>query len=75
MKQSKDQQKLINKVDRFVTVGFGLFFIAIAIVLLAESGSTNLVGKYAVLGGLGADAVVSAIRNRRSLLSRIGPLP
>jgi hypothetical protein len=28
-----------------------------------------------VVGGLGGDSVVSAIRNQRSLISRIGPLP
>lgn len=28
-----------------------------------------------LIGGLGVDAIVSVLRGRRSLLSRIGPLP
>jgi multisubunit Na+/H+ antiporter MnhG subunit len=77
MKQSKNHSKL-NKVDRLVTAGFGLFFIGIAILTIFTSGSTSLVGKCVVVfltGGLGAEALFSAVRNRRSLLSRIGPLP
>ncbi len=66
-----------SRLDRFIALLFGLVFcgIALAIVLLAQPLSTGPVIAAVVLGGLGLDAVVSAVRGTRSLLSRIGPLP
>jgi multisubunit Na+/H+ antiporter MnhG subunit len=67
-----------NKVDRLVSAVFGMFFIGIAIATVFLSPSINLIGKYIfvfMIGGLGAEALFSAVRNRKSLLSRIGPLP
>ncbi len=66
-----------SRLDRFIALFFGLVFcgIALAIVLLAQPLSTGPVIAAVVLGGLGLDAVVSAVRGTRSLLSRIGPLP
>lgn len=63
---------------RWVDVGFGLFFIglAIAVVVYAEADAGN--GAWIVAGVLallGVDAVQAAFAGRRSLLSRIGPLP
>jgi hypothetical protein len=78
MKQLKNHTRPKNKVDRLISAAFGMFFIAIAIATIFSSGSTNLLGKYVVvfmIGGLGAEALFSAVCNRRSLLSRIGPLP
>jgi hypothetical protein len=52
--------------------------VAIAIVILASSMQDLSVGPVlaaAVIGGLGIEALLSAARNRRCLLSRIGPLP
>jgi hypothetical protein len=56
--------------------GIGFILVAIAIVVYADPGMGAgpwLVA--AVIGGLGLDAVLAAARGRRSLLSRIGPLP
>lgn len=61
-----------------VTAMFGLFFILIAIgIILSVEGSMFLGAVVAALavGLLGVDACISAIRNKRSMLERIGPLP
>ncbi len=59
-----------------VTAAFGLFFTAIAVVVLMVSEFTiGPVVAALVIGILGIDAVVSAYRNTQSFLSRIGPLP
>jgi len=61
-----------------VTTLFGVFFIAVAVLIMATSTAATRRGAIAVaviVGGLGLDLIVSAIRRRRSLLSRIGPLP
>jgi hypothetical protein len=59
-----------------LVIGLLLTAVAIAIALLGElSTSIGSLLATLVLGGLGVDALVSAVRRRRSLLSRIGPLP
>ncbi len=65
-----------STTHRFVGAAFGVFFIAVAIALFVLSDRTigPLLAAVA-LGLLGIDAMVSACRNTRSLLSRIGPLP
>jgi threonine/homoserine/homoserine lactone efflux protein len=63
---------------RWITAAFGLMFVGIAIAILYTSASDQPIGAFAtatLVGWLGVDALVSAARNRRSLLSRIGPLP
>jgi len=63
---------------RIVTAIFGAFFVAVALLILAAAWeSTPIEASIAalVLGFLGADALISAARDKRSLLSRIGPLP
>ncbi|MFQ4139866.1 hypothetical protein PGN35_026485 [Nodosilinea sp. PGN35] len=63
---------------RWVTAGFGLVFVALAIAILLTADSQRKLGSAVaavIVGGLGGDAIVSAVRDRRSLLSRIGPLP
>jgi uncharacterized membrane protein YqjE len=63
---------------RMATTLFGIFLVAMAILtLLVADRSTRLgsIAVAAVLAVLGVDAVVSAARNTRSLVSRIGPLP
>lgn len=52
----------------FLGIGIALPFIA------PEAGWGGIVAAI-VVGGLGLDAVVAALRNRPSLLARIGPLP
>lgn len=59
-----------------VTAGFGLLLVAaaIAIAFVSDAGWPAYLAA-AVIGGLGAEAVYSAVRRRRSLVSRIGPMP
>jgi len=65
-----------QRLDRIVAAVIGTLFLgaAGAIVLLTPltAGVSLTAG---VIGALGLEAVVSAIRGRRCLLSRIGPLP
>jgi hypothetical protein len=68
---------------RVVGFAFGLLFAglagAVVWVWLDAPESTAGFGWVmllaAVLGGLGIDAMVCALRDKRSLMSRIGPLP
>lgn len=63
---------------RIVTAAFGLFFLAIAVVIVFVADASNTLGATIaalVVGVLGLDAVLAAIRRRRSLLERIGPMP
>jgi membrane associated rhomboid family serine protease len=62
--------------NRLVTGGIGLLLIvlAVAIAIVSDAGWPGHVAAL-VVGGLGVDALHSAARKRRSLLSRIGPLP
>lgn len=61
---------------RIVTAVFGLFFVVLAVAIVVVSDRT--VGPLlaaVVISVLGIDAIASALRNKPSLLSRIGPLP
>ena len=61
---------------RIVTAAIGLLFVVAAVVILfVADGSVKTWIGAGVVGGLGLDALVSALRDRRSLLARIGPLP
>jgi hypothetical protein len=63
---------------RRVTTAFGVLFIGLAVAIVALPSIEMSVGPIALavlLGVLGVDALLSAARDRRSLLSRIGPLP
>lgn len=67
-----------TKTRRLVGVAFGIFFVAVAVAVVATSDASTRVGAVAaalVLGALGLDLIVSARRRTRSWLSRIGPLP
>jgi len=65
-----------SKTYRIVTATFGLLLLAISIAILVVSDRTiGPVLAAAAIGTLGIDAIVSALRNKLSLLSRIGPLP
>ena len=64
--------------ERWAAVAIGALFIAIAISIpVASGGDLGVAAWFAVgvIAGLGLEALVSAARNRRCLLSRIGPLP
>ena len=61
---------------RWVSAAFGAFLIVIAGLIVSVSElSLGPLAAAAVIGLLGVDAVVSAYRKTRSLISRIGPLP
>lgn len=63
---------------RRVTAAFGVLFIGLAVAIVALPSVEMSIGPIALavlLGVLGVDALHSAARDRRSLLSRIGPLP
>lgn len=75
---TRDNSESGGKRERWIAAAIGALFIAIAVFLLVSSSDTPGWGALlagAVIGGLGLEAVVSAARNRRCLLSRIGPLP
>lgn len=63
---------------RIVTACMGALFAALAIAIIVvvdrPIGLGALVAAM-VIGLLGIDALISAARGKRSLLSRIGPLP
>jgi len=64
--------------ERVVAVLIGALFVGIALAILASFMHDLSVGPVltaVVIGGLGIEALFSAARNRRCLLSRIGPLP
>lgn len=66
------------KVNKVVEIALGVFFVTLAIIILGLSTPSTFAGSLLaalLLGTLGGEAIVSAIRNKRSLLSRIGPLP
>lgn len=67
-----------NRLDRWVCAGVGLLFVGLAAAIaISSDGSAGgwVYAAAAVIAALGAEALVAAVRNRRSLLSRIGPLP
>jgi hypothetical protein len=67
-----------NNCERWVSGAVGLLFIGIAIAIVYLSAADHplaALATAAVVGWLGVDALFSAARNRRSMISRIGPLP
>lgn len=67
-----------SRGSRIVTACMGALFAALAIAIIVvvdrPIGLGALVAAM-VIGLLGIDALLSAVRAKRSLLSRIGPLP
>jgi hypothetical protein len=71
---SKDQ----GTRDRIAAALIGALFVGIAVSILVSFMRDLSVGPAlaaVVTGGLGVEALYSAVRGRRCLLSRIGPLP
>ena len=63
---------------RIVAAVFGVIFIALAVLLLMSVERPIGIGTLfasLVVGSLGVDGCLSAFRNKRSLVERIGPLP
>ncbi|GMU62943.1 MAG: hypothetical protein AMXMBFR34_47060 [Myxococcaceae bacterium] len=61
--------------ERWFSLGLGLLLIGAAGYALVQFGAAGGVVGAVVLGGLGLEATLAAIRDRRSLLARLGPLP
>lgn len=64
--------------ERVAAVLIGALFVGIAVAILVAFMQDLSIGPVLaalVIGGLGVEALLSAARNRRCLLSRIGPLP
>lgn len=71
-----EHQQIHSKTYRIVTGAFGSLFVALSVVLFVVSDrSLGAAIAGVVIGGLGVDAVIGALRNKMSLLARIGPLP
>jgi hypothetical protein len=78
MSEQTESPAARSRSDRIVGSIFGVFFVVLAIVIMVLSNESDFIGSLAVsliVGGLGVDSLVSAARNQRSLVSRIGPLP
>ena len=70
--------QLRSKTGRMVTAVFGVFLVGLAVVIWLSADNPISVGAVVAalaVGLLGVDACLSAVRNKRSLLERIGPLP
>ncbi|AIE75756.1 MULTISPECIES: hypothetical protein [unclassified Synechocystis] len=78
MKKSIGGQLTRSKQELVVRAFFGLFFLTLPIaILLLSTPATRMGSLFAalIIGILGIDELISLCRQRRSLLSRIGPLP
>lgn len=74
--RATENQPLQSMAYRTVTFAFGVLFVACAVAIFVVTElSLGVWIAGIVIGGLGLDAVVSAVRSKRSLIARIGPLP
>lgn len=67
-----------GRPTRWVTAAFGVLFIGLAVAIVALPSIEMSIGPITIavlLSVLGVDALHGAVRDRRCLLSRIGPLP
>ena len=67
-----------SRTSRVVTALFGAFFILLAVAILIWVDRSMIVGAVvaaSAIGLLGVEACISAVRDKPSLLQRIGPLP
>lgn len=76
MPNAPDRQGTRSTTYRLFTAALGVVFVGTAAVILAISEHTfGPVIAAVVIGALGIDAIISALRNRESWLARIGPMP
>lgn len=78
MNDNADRPKGEGTRERVAAVLIGALFVGIALAILVsfmQDLSAGPVLAALVIGSLGIEALLSAARNRRCLLSRIGPLP
>lgn len=67
-----------QKLSRTADAIFGTVFLIVGIVILLTAWQSTTLGAViaaVLVGGLGVEAIVSAVRGKGSLISRIGPLP
>lgn len=67
-----------SRRGRLAATVIGCFLLVMAVAVAIAVERPYSIGTLACLAGLvllGADAVISAARGRRSLLERVGPLP
>lgn len=77
MKKNAHRQVARSRQELVIRSFFGLFFLALAIaILLLSTPATRAGSLFAalIIGILGVDELISLWLQRRSLLSRIGPL-
>lgn len=78
MTETADKRKTASRAERIGSAVFGVFLVAIAVWIAVMAAPFTSIGEpiaALVIGALGAEALVGAITGRRSLASRIGPLP
>lgn len=78
MSDDADPLKHQGTRERVAAAVIGALFVGIALSILASFMRDLSIGPALtaiVIGGLGIEALISAVRKRRCLLSRIGPLP
>ena len=78
MNKRTNHSRARQSADRLVSAFFGVLFVAIAVAIVVvtlDSGNIAAHLLALLIGFLGVEALLSAARNRPSLLSRIGPLP
>jgi hypothetical protein len=78
MHKPSSQPQQHSRTHRVVTAAFGLLFLTLGLLIVVTSETPTSPGPLLaamLVGGLGLDALINAIRNKPSLLSRIGPLP
>jgi hypothetical protein len=78
MKQPERNKYLRSLTHRWITGLFGAFLIVTALVIVLLFDGFSRAGPFIgalCCAALGGDAVVGALRNRVSILERIGPLP
>lgn len=66
-----------SKAERIGAAVIGALFVVVGVLVLVATRVETLwqLGAALVVMGLGLEAIVSAVRGKRALLSRIGPLP
>lgn len=65
-----------SRAQRAVSYGYGVFFLALGLLIFVVADfSLGTVLAGLAVAGLGVDAIVSTLRNKKSVLARIGPLP
>lgn len=74
----RNNRQVVSNAERIGSAVMGTMLLVVVVWLLVETWPRPLWREWLAalgIGGLGIDAWVSAWQGRRSLLSRVGPLP